>query len=166
MTKAVPKYEPREMSIGDAVSDAFSALESLGEEMRESYDNTPENFQQSGVGEARGEAADALENLSEPSVPAELEEIKVSWSVPVLSPSKARKQSRSDRRYEATATLQAVISVLEDIRDYEPELDAEGAVVGERLYSEDQVSEADSFLDEVQNLIDEAEAVEFPGMYG
>jgi len=175
MAKAAPKYEPREMSMSDAVSDAFSALESLGEEMRESYDNTPENFQQSGVGEARGEAADALENLSEPSVPSELEEIKVSWSVPVLSPSKARKQSRSDRRYDATATLQAVISALEDIRDYDqPENENEE---GEALkegdagyekpeYDEATVEAARDFIDEVQNLIDEAEAVEFPGMYG
>jgi hypothetical protein len=163
------------MSISDAVSDAFGNLQALGEEMREVFDNTPENFQTSGVGEARGEAADALENLSEPYVPGELEGIVVSWSIPVLSPSKQRRQSRSDRRNDAIATLQAVVSRLEEIRDYEQPKNENDD--GEELkegqpgyekpeYEQSAVDEADSFIDEIENLISEAEDVNFPGMYG
>ena len=160
MAKAAPKFLPREMSMADAVSDAMSELQALGEEMREAYDNTPESLQQSGVGEARGEAADNLENLNEPDVPEALQAVVVSWSVRELSPSAARKQSRSDRRDAALETLSAVTAKLEDIKDYE-------AKEGEAPeYTESQREEAESFLDEVQTLIDDAEAVEFPGMYG
>lgn len=165
MAKAAPKFQAREMSIDDAVSEAHSELQQLGEEMRESFDNTPENFQSSGVGEMRGEAADALENINELSVPSELEGIKVSWSVPVRSPSKLRKLSRADRRDDATSTLNAVVATLDEIADYEPEM-KDGEPAGPRTYSEEQVEEARSFRDDVQNMIDEAEGVTFPGMYG
>jgi len=166
MVKAAPKYQARELTVADAVSEAFSELQQLGEEMRDAFDNTPESLQGSGVGEARGEAADALENLSEPDAPDELAAIMVNWSVRVRTPSQQRKLSRADRRDDATSTLSAVISKLEDIRDYEPETDDEGKVTGEREFSEEQVDAAGDFIDEVQNLIDEAEAVTFPGMYG
>jgi hypothetical protein len=141
MAKAskTPTYISHESTVDGAVSDAFGELTTLGEEMRESFDNTPENFQTSGVGEARGEAADALENLSEPSVPSELADYAVSWSTRALSPSQMRKQSRASRRDDAVATLQAVVDRLEEIRSYQqPDNDdlAEGEAPEESEYSE------------------------------
>ena len=61
------KREPVAISttVGDAISTAFGIIEDLATEMRDAYDNTPESLQSSGVGEARGEAADALEGISE-----------------------------------------------------------------------------------------------------
>lgn len=146
----------RELTIVDAVSEAFGEISSLAEEMREAFDNTPESLQSSGVGEARGEAADNLENISEPDVPDELqdEKFKVKCPVRVLSPSAMRKRSRSSRRDEATETLHQVIERLGEIADEAS------------IFSSEEREAASGFVDEVQNVIDEAEAVEFPGMYG
>jgi hypothetical protein len=153
MAKAAPKYLAREMSMSEAVSEAMSELQTLAEEMREAFDNTPESLQGGGVGEARGEAADNLENLSEPDVPTSLEAIKVAWSVRELSPSKLRKQSRSDRRNDALETLSAVTAKLEEIKDDEAS-------------SEELAGDAETLRDEIENLMSDAENVEFPGMYG
>jgi hypothetical protein len=150
-----PTSIQRELTIEDAVSEAFGEIQSLAEEMREAYDNTPEALQNSGVGEARGEAADNLENISEPEVPTELQgdKFKVTWQVPVLSPSKQRKRSRSNRRYDAIETLNQVVARLEELKEDEEQ-------------SEEVREAAESFVDDVQTVIDEAESVEFPGMYG
>ena len=153
MAKA--KFQDRELTIADAVSEAMGEIQSLAEEMREAFDNTPESLQNDGVGAARGEAADNLENISEPDVPNELQDeaFKVKWKVKILSPSAQRRKSRSDRRYEAVETLNQVVHTLEEIQD------------DEKL-SDEVKNAATSFIDEVQKVIDEAEAVEFPGMYG
>jgi hypothetical protein len=164
MTKAkkprAPKTVDRELTIEDAVSEALGELTSLAEEMREAFDNTPESLQNDGVGAARGEAADALENISEPDVPEELrgDKFKVKWAVRVLSPSAMRRQSRSDRRYEAIETLSQVVNRLEEIEDEDNKFSKE--------VSKEEREAADGLRDEVQAVIDEAEAVEFPGMYG
>ena len=123
--------------------------------MRDAYDNTPESLQNDGVGAARGEAADALENINEPDVPTELQgdNFKVKWTVKILSPSAQRRQSRSDRRYEAVETLNQVVQYLGEIQDDEK-------------MSDDVKDAATILIDEIQTVIDEAEAVEFPGMYG
>jgi hypothetical protein len=159
MTKAkkpkAPTHRERELSIGDAVSEAFGELQTLGEEMREAFDNTPESLQQSGVGERRGEAADALENLTEPSVPKSLEPLVVKWQVRILSPSAERRKTRSDRRYEAVETLNVVKDFLDEIKDAD-----------KNLFSDDEKEEAETLRDEIENLVDEAESVEFPGMRG
>lgn len=147
----------RELTIEDAVSEAHGELVSLGEEMREAYDNTPESLQESPVGEARGEAADALENISEPEVPTELQgkKFKVKWTVRALTAKQQARRSRSARRDEAVETLNQVVLRLNEI--------AEGS---DGTLDQDTKDAASNFEDDVQQIIDEAEAVEFPGMYG
>lgn len=134
----------RKLTIADAVSEAFGTLQGLGEEMREAFDNTPESLQQSGVGEARGEAADALENLSEPDVSEALGKLEFTFSEWPLKP----RASRSDQRGQAVNVLDCVIQFLNELGDSD---DDEGLV---------------DLVAELENLKDEAEAVEFPGMYG
>jgi hypothetical protein len=155
MAKRAPKTYERELTIEDAIFEAYGELQSLGEEMREAYDNTPESLQNDGVGAARGEAADNLENINEPEVPTLLqgEKFKMKWTVRVHPPSK--RLSRSDRRYEAVETLNQVVAFLEEIQESEGD-----------NYSSDEKQAASDFVDEVQQMIDEAENVEFPGMYG
>jgi hypothetical protein len=151
-----PKTIERELTIEDAISEALGEITTLAEEMREAFDNMPESLQSSAVGEARSEAADNLENISEPDVPAELrgDKFNVKWTVRVLSPSAERKQSRASRRDEATEILTQIVVRLEELADGDSQIEA-------------QVKEAASvFVDEVQQIIDEAEAVEFPGMFG
>lgn len=149
------KLRERELTIEDAVSEACGELSSLAEEMRDAFDNTPESLQSSGVGEARGEAADALENISEPDLPEELagDKFKVKWSVRQLTPKQQMKQSRSARRDDAVATLGAVVNVLEEIKDDEQQ-------------SEDMIDIAASYISDLEGVIGEAEDVNFPGMYG
>jgi hypothetical protein len=130
----------RRITVDDAVSGAWAVLEELAGEMREAFDNTPENLQQSAVGQAREEAADALENLSQPSVPDGLGDREFEYT---YLPLKAR-ASRSERCCDAVAMLQAVVDELED----------------------DDGEAATGLRDELDELISEAEAVEFPGMYG
>lgn len=150
------KTHEREMTIEDAVSEACGEITSLAEEMRESFDNTPESLQQSPVGEARGEAADNLENISEPDVPTELQgdKFRVKWSVRTLTSRQQIKLSRSRRRDEATSTLTVVVERLHEIVD------------DEAAFDEAVREAASSFADDVQQVIDEVESVEFPGMYG
>lgn len=133
----------RKATIADAVSEAFGDIEMLAEEMRETFDNTPESLQQSGVGEARGEAADALENISEVDVPDSLAQLDVEW-IDAHRPGR-RGLSRSKRRDNAVNILQTVISMLDE---RENDDDAEG------------------LRDDLDNAVSEMEDVQFPGMYG
>lgn len=137
--------------ISDAVSGAFSIVEELAGEMREAFDNTPESLQNSGVGEARGEAADNLENISEVDVPERFtnEEWSVTW---VEYPSGKRGLSRSKRRDNAVAAMDAVIARLDEVIDDSTD--------------EARVSDAETLRDDLENAKSELEAVEFPGMYG
>lgn len=153
--KRGPKFIERESKLEDLVSSAFGDLQSLGEEMREAFDNTPESLQNDGVGAARGEAADNLENLSEPECPEELqgERFIVKYQERQLSPSAQRKLSRSGRCSSACDDLRHAIEYLENIED-------------DKTYTKEEREAASEFKGEIENLIDEAEAVEFPGMYG
>lgn len=152
------KFEEKKMSLADAVSTAFGEITSLGEEMREAFDNTPESLQQSGVGEARGEAADNLENISEIDVPDILQDtdakkFEVTWSEPVRTAKQAMKLSRSARRDDALMMLDACVEFLNELADKESE-------------SEEIRDAAKELSDELENAKGEIEAVEFPGMFG
>jgi len=127
--------------LGDIYRDEFAELTTLGEEMREAYDNTPESLQSSGVGEARGAAADTLEGLTEDEVPEAISTLEVDYPFDTK-----KKPSRSDRRDNAVAALSAIV---------------------DRLQEDEKVSETHAdFLQGLEELISEAEGVEFPGMYG
>lgn len=148
--KKEPEIIKHESTIGGIVADAMSELECLGEEMREAFDNTPESLQNGGVGEARGQAADDLEGLSEPNVPKCLEELKVEWTE---RKGGKRRASRASRRDDAVSMLNRAVDRL---NEYE----------ADEANSEDDRSEAEQLRDEIENLISEAENVYFPGMFG
>ena len=132
-----------ETTVADAVSTAFGVITELAEEMRDAFDNTPKSLQQSGVGEARGEAADTLESISEPDVPEDMADIKIEFETLPLMARASRAQRLSDGLHYAYLAIEAAEA-------------AEGL-------DEDEVS---TFTTEVQDMIDEAEGVEFPGMFG
>ena len=136
------KFEEKTMELSQVVVEAYETLLALGDEMQEAFDNTPESLQSSAVGEARQEAADALSSLNRPTVVEHLEAIKVKVHVPVRSPSAQSRLSRSDRRDDAISMLQSAVDALQDKTEY---------------------SDVDALLEELDQLISEAEAVEFPG---
>jgi phosphopantothenate synthetase len=137
------------ITIADAVSEAFGDLSMLGDEMREAFDNTPENLQGSAVGQAREEAADNLEQLSEPSVPDSLAAIEV--EIPRWE--RKRSPSRPVRRDDIVAILDAVIQALDEIVDDEEK-------------SQELKDDAETLRDEIDNEKSMAEDVQFPGMFG
>jgi hypothetical protein len=124
-------------TVADLVDSAFGTLEDLAGEVGDWYDNLPEGFQSGDKGSALDDARNTLESLSQPDVNEQLGTLEVYYE-PVQESS-----SRASRRDDAVARLQAVVDVL--------------------AASEDP--DAKALSDELENTIDEAEGVEFPGMY-
>lgn len=153
------KNPPKEINttVSGAVSQAFSVIEELGYEMREAYENTPESLQSSAVGEARGEAADNLENISEPDIPESIAEVPVKF---FAMPLKA-KASRADRLDEGLDYARNAVDALQEIMDEHLLEDEEDAKFGE-LTRED----VEAVIEEINDMIEEAENVSFPGMFG
>lgn len=150
MAKKIPFPEPREVSVVDAVSEAFCELQSLGEEMRSWADAMEEKLSHNDKYERVSEAADALENISEPDYPDTLAVIKVK----VQDPRPVRRvPSRADRCSFACSILEGCRDALEEFKN-------------DTKNSETARDEADTLLGAVSETIDNAESVEFPGMYG
>ena len=152
MSQRHPRFVATTTTIGSAVSDACSELESLAGEMRDWYDNMPENFQNGDKGSMVDECANSLENVTEPEVPEFLEGLPVTYN----ADRKAR--SRAARCGDCISMLEAVVEFL----DGHLELYGEGLSEAKQ----EERDEAESFRDEVQTIIDEIQGVEFPGMYG
>lgn len=152
MTRGVPgpAATVRKMSVESAISEAFSELEELGNEMREWSDNLQDNFSGTAKAEAVGDAADTLEGLSVPDVAGSVADIEV--TITDLKPRK-KPYSRAARRDQAVYILESCVQALTEFRDDES-------------ISEDVAATADDLTGELENAKDEAEGIEFPGMYG
>lgn len=150
--KAMLKYEG---TVASAVNDAFNVIEELANEMREAFDNTPESLQSSGAGEARGDAADTLEQISEPDIDEAIAEVPVVFNYAPLN----RRASRSDRLGDGLRSAYAAVEALEKL--VEEKLPEDGDKIGDL-----DANDVRNVIDEIQGMIDEAESVNFPGMYG
>lgn len=131
------KLEAVVMGIEEAASTAHSEFESLGDELRNWHDNMPENLQSGQKGDAIDDAAGTLEGISEINIPSFISDEKVQFQTRKIA------TSRSERRDEAVAMLQAVAEKLEELK-----------------------GELEEAIGEVEEAISEAEGVEFPGMFG
>lgn len=139
-------------TLGELVSDAFSDLESLKDEMQEWYDNLPDNFQDGDKGSEIQETIDALENIQEVTLPAGAEALTVMY-VPAEEIS-----SRQERCSDAAGRLQiaseTIRETLQDLLDAateeEPFKDPEDWAI---------------IADELETAGQEADGVSFPGMY-
>lgn len=136
--------KPRKLSgtVGAAVGDAFSELQSLGEECREIVDNAPENLQQSARIETLGESADTLEAMEEPSVPNDISNLEIEWT----------ERAGVGRATRCSNALSAIEAAKERV-------DAE---IGERAVDDSVADLSESLGD----IIAEAQNCEFPGMFG
>lgn len=211
------RKEPQKLksTVGSLVADGHATLQGLGEELREWYDNLPEQFQsnRSDIDEAAG----TLENLTEPdAAPDAVSELEVEYVNTV-----GKRTGRSARGGQATYEMQAAKeraeewveaqrktsgAAAEDAEDalyaqadtlgaavvtamdkYSAEsvrvdddrggdggyrlipLDAEGEPIEAAPASgnrEEQIAEVEAWIEAVQEIIDEAEGVEYPGMFG
>lgn len=148
IVKAPP---PRDVGPLDLISEAFSEVQQLAEEMRNWADNMEEKFSTTQKYEDVNNAADTLEGLDEPTTDiTALNDHKLSWQDPKP---RRRGYSRADRCGQACAMLQSAEDKLREIVEEVPEDDP-------------QHDAAAGLADEVQNAISELEGVEFPGMFG
>ena len=132
------------------IDEAYSEVECLAEEMRDRYDNMPENLQGGDVGCRVEEAADGLEGIDRVDYPQDLDEIDI-----VFLPS-LKLNSRSDRACEAGSQLREAADGVRQWMDDEDQADI----------SDDKKSIFEDFAQELENHADELESIEFPGMYG
>ena len=132
------------------ISDAFSEIESLRDEMQERYDNMPENLQGGDIGTRCEEAASTLDNCQQPDYPSSLGTIEC-----VFLPS-LKEVSRADRCSEAQSMLETAKDELQSVLDSE-----------EKENGETQKHNAiETLMDELDEAIQTLSDVEFPGMYG
>lgn len=134
------------VSVASLITDAYSEFESLGGELREWHDGMPENLQNGSKAEEVEEAASVLENFSEPDVPEAVNGLEM-----VFLPG-TEVSSRSARCCEAVGMLQKAIEAIESKWDLEGS-DAE------------MPSDVENLLEQLKQEVDEAEGVEFPGMF-
>jgi hypothetical protein len=153
---ATSKWKTRDSTVADAANEAYGEFQALGEEMREWADNLEEKFSATDRYARVSESADALENLSEPSYPDWASKTKVQISELVKPP---RKVSRAKRRDDACAILDTCMEVCNEWLDENDKPENSEEMLG-------LVGEITQLRDDLENLKDEAEAVEFPGMYG
>lgn len=160
------KAEPnrRKATISDFVDEACGEFESLQEEMQERFDNMPENLQGGDVGSRVEEAAQALgEVMERPDFPEGVTDDEIEIVLPGRTPKQTAKMSRADRRDDAVQILAAVVDRLQTKID---ELDQAQSGGDESDDTTNQVEALTEYMEGLQNRIDNAEAVEFPGMYG
>lgn len=152
-----PAFETRKGTVADAISGAVSELTSLGEECREVFDNMPESLQQGSRGEAMDSTAGTLEDVQELDVPEVLGALACTWTES-LPKRKGRGLSRAVRCGNAVTALEAAINAVQAWHD-EQESKQDDA-------SEEPEVDAESLLTELEEIKDNADGCEFPGMYG
>ncbi|MGE0294727.1 MAG: hypothetical protein AB7P97_20440 [Hyphomonadaceae bacterium] len=164
------KLNPTEYTVADAIENGVGELTQLRDELQEWYDNLPENFQSGDKGDQLQEAigelddadgfdnsalVDAQDDDGEPAEPSCLTFI--------FNVSTKRRMSRADRCSEATAMLRQAHDTVADWLQKKTAAAGESELDDATQENIDGVNEA---LDELMNLIDRAEGVTFPGMYG
>lgn len=147
------RYEPRSGTVS-AVEDAYSEIESLGEEMRAAVDNmSGTNLESTSKYETTSEAADALEGITQPSVPEAVAELAINYSEAV-NRRKNRGTSRAVRLSNASGVLEAAKEACENWL-----ADSANA-------EHDDRGDVEEFVNDLDSMISDCESVEFPGMYG
>jgi hypothetical protein len=150
------KAERFKTTVDNLVSDGYSIIQELAEEMREAHDNMPESLQGSDIGERREEAASALEQLEQPDISECANEISA-----VFFPS-LDTRSRAKRASEAADMLSTAASAIQEFISEQEEENTQK----EKEDSIDNMAELESLADQLENDVSEVENVEFPGMFG
>lgn len=148
-------------TIANAISAAFSDIESLRDELQEWYDNMPEGPQGGDKGQQVQDCIDQLEQSQEPDESdycTEWKELAVQYSPFHSTAKKAMRASRATRCAEAAYVLGHAIEVLDTWIAEQRR--------GQREGVDDVIEAADEMLDLLNTAKDEWEGAEFPGMYG
>lgn len=108
-------------SLSKAFDDAYFEISILAEEMREAFDNTPDQFKENS-GNERGITADYLEAMLQPSVPARVagDEHHIEWLEMIKG--KDGRLFRPARRDNVVRCLEAGILYASKISDGDPDI--------------------------------------------
>lgn len=161
-----PALQAVEYSVADAIENGLSDLTTLRDELQEWYDNMPENFQSADKGSQLEEAIGELDeaesvdhdaltgSTDDDGKPCEPASLRFNFMR-----STKKRMSRADRCDEATSLLRSAHECVTEWLD--------GAVENDdgSKDRDDDGTIADA-LSEVQDVIDRAEGVTFPGMFG
>lgn len=157
------KYVTRNMKIEDAVSSFYADIEELASEARDIVENATEALAQTSRIQTFEATADTLENLQAsdtPQLPEALQTMEI--TVGLAEPRNRRQStSRAVRCENAAGYARAVIDA---VREWCDEVEAEEDI--EKRPGDDVLTELREWTDELEGHVDEAEATEFPGMYG
>lgn len=136
-----------------AVDDAINALLELGSELQEIVDNASgSNLEGTERIQTLTNTAETLTNLNEVSIEDWMSDLPITYTESVQT-RKGRSESRLVQCDNYLSVLRAVISAGEDL-------------IGSDEYDADHEEELQTFIDELQSIVDECEGLEFPGMFG
>lgn len=158
------KTQERSAPLTDAVAEAISLLTELGEECRDVADNAPEATQSSARIEALAASGDALADIEEPDAPDAVDtSTVVSWT-DALPSRPSRPLSRAARCANAVQALSAAVAGCDEQLDaLEHTSTSTPAAADEIAGRHDAIEE---YRDALQQIVDDAEDCEFPGMFG
>jgi hypothetical protein len=156
------KTVERKADLSACISDAYSEIASLAEEMQEAYDNMTGGGMSDDHPKVNlvSEARDTLEGKDEPEVPDVLDGIEVTWHEQIPK-DKRHKTARWARLANACAALGAAA---EAVREASSDNGMEGPDAANYV---EQFEEAQTELaDALEETMGEVEGVEFPTMFG
>ena len=149
--------------VEDLIEGAVSEFSSLRDEIEEwkgnmegtALENTDKYSRLEEACEILEGIVDKGESLEIDSLPEALRETEVSYSQSIVR-SKRQHASRATRAENALNMLRAVVSEVEDLLKK-----GEGEEI-----SEEDIGSIQSFKSDLEEVISDAESVEFPGMFG
>ena len=185
--KAKPeRFTTLKGTVSEFISNGYSEAEEVGSELREAYDNAPDNLKSTDVNERRDSAASEIEGLSEPSISSSiLEELDCVTSIDNGKMYRGRmSQSRACRANNAAAQLRAAAEAIQGWYDEHPDIeDADAndpAALKERAEALEKLEadgidlddyqqareEASDLVSELENAAETLEGLDIPGMFG
>ena len=149
----LPRVNPPkliESTVEAAISDACSLLVELRDEIQEALDNVAgTNLENTSRNQTLVETVSQLDAAdNEPEVPNSVAGEKVKYKQ-----ANKKRPSRADRRDEAVEMLSSAIAAMETFMETLPE-------------DHDDYDYIHCCIDEMQQIIDEVDVAEFPGMRG
>lgn len=182
--KKFDKTSTHVSSVGAIIEDAYNDIQELGNEFREIVDNAPENLQNNDINTQRAETADACESLDQPEVRSMiLADLEVSYTIDNGKVYRGRQtQSRACRAGNYAGMFRAAADAVaewdtnnEDIPEYDPDKTEEEQ---SEEYKEWEAKgfdkedyelareEASDLADSLNEVADEIEGMNWPGMFG
>ena len=151
-------------SVLGLIEGAYSELEALRDEVQEIVDNASEGLAQTQRIQTLGETADALYGADDvPDVPDAVATLRCTYTE---DQRKSKSTSRASRCAEACTLLEAAVGELDDFISTAEDKLCDMTDEGEKEALEQSKYEVEELRDTVQELLDNAQGAEFPGMYG